>query len=143
MIWLVIGVVLYYGYRRSLGLPLTETVLAAQDVHGPAIEVEYRSILLPIGSDRVDDVMTATALQLASESGTSLIVLYPIEVPLNVTMSTPCATTSRTSGSPLRPNPRRSISAPLPRSSMTGIWRLLPSAASSPVPTAAVKPTIR
>ncbi len=82
LVWLAIGMLLYYGYRRSQHLPLTETVLAAHAVHGPAIEVEYRSILLPISSDQVDDVMTATALQLASETGTSLVVLYPIEVPL-------------------------------------------------------------
>jgi nucleotide-binding universal stress UspA family protein len=61
--------------------------VAAQAVHGPAIEVEYRSILLPISSDSVDDMMTATALQLAAESGTSLVVLYPIEVPLSESLS--------------------------------------------------------
>jgi basic amino acid/polyamine antiporter, APA family len=87
LVWLAIGMVLYYGYRRSQDLPLSQTVLAAQAVHGPAIEVEYRSILLPISSDSVDDMMTATALQLASESGTSLVVLYPIEVPLSESLS--------------------------------------------------------
>ena len=87
MIWLLIGMALYYGYRRSQGLSLTGTVLAAQAVHGPAIEVEYRSILLPISSDAVDDVMTATALQLAAEAGTSVVVLFPIEVPLTETLS--------------------------------------------------------
>jgi APA family basic amino acid/polyamine antiporter len=87
LVWLAIGMVLYYGYRRSQNLPLSQTVLAAQAVHGPAIEVEYRSILLPISSDSVDDMMTATALQLAAESGTSLVVLYPIEVPLSESLS--------------------------------------------------------
>jgi basic amino acid/polyamine antiporter, APA family len=85
--WLVIGMAVYWIYRRSQGLPLTETVLAPQAVHGPAIEVEYRSILLPISTDQVDDVMAATALQLASESGTSVVALYPIEVPLSESMS--------------------------------------------------------
>jgi nucleotide-binding universal stress UspA family protein len=87
LVWLVVGLMLYYGYRRSQHLPLTKTVLAAQAAHGPAIEVEYRSILLPISSDSVDDMMTATALQLAAESGTSLVVLYPIEVPLTESVS--------------------------------------------------------
>jgi APA family basic amino acid/polyamine antiporter len=87
LIWLTIGMGLYYGYRRSQHLPLTETVLAPQAAHGPAIEVEYRSILLPISSDSVDDMMTATALQLASESGTSLVVLYPIELPLTESLA--------------------------------------------------------
>jgi nucleotide-binding universal stress UspA family protein len=39
----------------------------------------------------VDDEMTATALQLAAESRSSLVVLYPIEVPLNVPLSDPMA----------------------------------------------------
>ena len=44
---------------------------------------------MPISSARVDDVMTATALRLAAESNATLVVMYPIEVPLNVTMSAP------------------------------------------------------
>jgi basic amino acid/polyamine antiporter, APA family len=89
LVWLVIGMVVYYTYRRTQGLPLTVTVVAPHALHGPALEVEYRSILMPIGRDRVDDVMTATALRLASESDTTLVLLYPIEVPLHVSMSAP------------------------------------------------------
>jgi APA family basic amino acid/polyamine antiporter len=89
LVWLVIGMVVYYTYRRTQGLPLTVTVVAPHALHGPALEVEYRSILMPIGKDRVDDVMTATALRLASESDTTLVLLYPIEVPLHVSMSAP------------------------------------------------------
>ena len=81
--------VVYVVYRRTQGLPLTETVLAPQSAIGPAVEVEYRSILMPISSDRVDDEMTATALKLAAESGTSLVVMYPIEVPLAKPLSAP------------------------------------------------------
>jgi APA family basic amino acid/polyamine antiporter len=89
LVWLAIGMVVYYTYRRTQGLPLTVTVVAPHALHGPALEVEYRSILMPIGKDRVDDVMTATALRLASESDTTLVLLYPIEVPLHVSMSAP------------------------------------------------------
>src|SRR6478672_10158556 len=89
LIWLLLGMVVYYAYRRSQHLPLTQTVLAPHALTGPALEVEYRSILMPISSARVDDVMTATALRLAAESNATLVVMYPIEVPLNVTMSAP------------------------------------------------------
>jgi nucleotide-binding universal stress UspA family protein len=44
---------------------------------------------MPIGKDRVDDVMTATAVRLAAEADTTLVLLYPIEVPLNVSMAAP------------------------------------------------------
>jgi APA family basic amino acid/polyamine antiporter len=87
--WLTIGMIVYVVYRRTQRLPLTETVLAPQPAIGPAVEVEYRSILMPISSDRVDDEMTATALQLAAESGTRLVVMYPIEVPLAKPLSAP------------------------------------------------------
>ncbi|HET6849820.1 MAG TPA: amino acid permease [Gaiellales bacterium] len=87
--WLAVGMVVYVVYRRTQHLPLTVTVIASHTLMGPAVEVEYRSILMPIGKDRVDDVMTATAVRLAAEADTTLVLLYPIEVPLNVTMSAP------------------------------------------------------
>src|SRR6476646_918295 len=74
LIWLLLGMVVYYAYRRSQHLPLTQTVLAPHALTGPALEVEYRSILMPISSARVDDVMTATALRLAAESNATLVV---------------------------------------------------------------------
>jgi basic amino acid/polyamine antiporter, APA family len=88
LLWLVLGLAVYVVYRRTRNLPLTATVLAPAPV-GPAIEVEYTTILMPIGSDVVDDVMTATALRLADEANSSLIVIYPIEVPLSVSLSAP------------------------------------------------------
>jgi len=51
--------------------------------------VEYRSILMPIATGRVDDEMTITACGLLAESGGSLVVIYPIEVPLSMPMSAP------------------------------------------------------
>src|SRR5262249_12733732 len=44
--WLAIGFVFYVLYRRRLGLPLGETVRAPIEF-GPAIALEYRSILVP------------------------------------------------------------------------------------------------
>ena len=87
--WLAIGMVVYVVYRRSQGLALTETVLAPAAVFGPAVEVEYRSILLPLTSHTITDEMTVTALRLAAESGTRLIALYPIQVPLNRPLADP------------------------------------------------------
>ena len=51
--------------------------------------MEYRSILLPLTSHTVTDEMTVTALRLAAESGTKLIALYPIQVPLNRSLADP------------------------------------------------------
>ena len=84
MAWLAIGMLVYTAYRRSHGLPLFATVRAPAAFTGPSVEVQYRSILMPIASDRVDDEMTATALRLAAESGARLVVIYPVEVPLSL-----------------------------------------------------------
>ena len=54
--------VVYVIYRRTQGLPLTVTVVAQTAAFGPAVEVEYRSILLPLTSHTVTDEMTVTAL---------------------------------------------------------------------------------
>ena len=45
--WLAAGLVFYVIYRRRLGIPLTETVRAPL-LLGPAIALEYRTILVPI-----------------------------------------------------------------------------------------------
>jgi APA family basic amino acid/polyamine antiporter len=86
-IWLIIGLIVYVAYRRSQHLPLTRTVLMPAASFGPALEIEYRSILMPLTAHRVSDEMTATALRLAAESGATLVALYPIEVPLDRPLS--------------------------------------------------------
>jgi APA family basic amino acid/polyamine antiporter len=87
--WLLVGMATYVVYRRTQRLPLTETVELATDAGGPEFEIEYRSILLPVSSKRVDDEMTATAYRLAAESGARLVVMYPILVPLDQPVSAP------------------------------------------------------
>jgi basic amino acid/polyamine antiporter, APA family len=87
--WLVFGMVLYVVYRSSQHLPLTRTVIAPVSAFGPAVEVAYRSILVPITVHRVSDEMIATALRLAAESGSSVVALYPIQVPLDRSLSDP------------------------------------------------------
>jgi APA family basic amino acid/polyamine antiporter len=100
--WLVIGMVVYTVYRRTQGLPLTETVLAPAAAFGPALEVEYRSILLPLTSHAITDEMTVTALRLAAESRTKLIALYPIQVPLDRPLADPMSEESERAEHELR-----------------------------------------
>jgi basic amino acid/polyamine antiporter, APA family len=79
--WMVLGMTIYVVYRRSQGLPLTVTVRATPRVAGPAIEIEYRTIVLHITDADVADEMTVTALRLAGESRARVVALYAIEVP--------------------------------------------------------------
>ena len=79
--WLVLGMVVYVAYRKRQGLPLTKTVFADTKVRGPAIEIEYRTIVLHVTDARVADEMTATALRLASERRARVVAVYTLEVP--------------------------------------------------------------
>jgi APA family basic amino acid/polyamine antiporter len=79
--WLVLGMLVYVAYRKKQGLPLTKTVFAETKVRGPAIEIEYRTIVLHVTDARVADEMTATALRLASERRARVVAVYTLEVP--------------------------------------------------------------
>ncbi|HET6171936.1 MAG TPA: universal stress protein [Gaiellales bacterium] len=79
--WLVLGMLVYVAYRKKQGLPLTKTVFADTRLRGPAIEIEYRTIVLHITDARVADEMTATALRLASERRARIVAVYTLEVP--------------------------------------------------------------
>src|SRR4029077_15256885 len=79
--WLALGMVVYVVYRRRPGLPLTKTHIARTTVRGPAIEIEYRTIVLHVTDARVADEMTATALRLASERRARVVAIYTLEVP--------------------------------------------------------------
>jgi APA family basic amino acid/polyamine antiporter len=85
--WLTLGMVVYVAYRKRQGLPLTKTVFADTKVRGPAIEIEYRTVVLHVTDARVADEMTATALRLASERRARVVALYTLEVPTSRPLS--------------------------------------------------------
>jgi APA family basic amino acid/polyamine antiporter len=87
VIWMTTGMIVYVIYRRAQGLPLTVTVIAPAKIRGPAIEVEYHTILLHVTDAPVADEMTVTALKLAAERGARLVALYTLEVPPSQTLN--------------------------------------------------------
>ena len=58
-----------------------DRVRGRQGCAGPAIEIEYRTIVLHVTDARVADEMTATALRLASERRARVVAVYTLEVP--------------------------------------------------------------
>src|SRR5262249_1880830 len=84
--WLVLGMVVYVIYRKRQGLPLTKDGRAPAKISGPAVEIEYRTVVLHVTDADVADEMTVTALKLAAESGARVVALYPIEVPASRTL---------------------------------------------------------
>jgi len=85
--WLFLGFILYAVYRRYVvHAPLRETVRAPVLI-GPAIALEYRSILVPVKPGRESEEAIDFACRLAAERGSSIaavsVVTVPLELPLD------------------------------------------------------------
>jgi basic amino acid/polyamine antiporter, APA family len=81
LVWMALGMGVYVIYRKSQGLPLTKTVIAPPRMAGPAIEIEFKTIVLHVTDATVADEMTVTALRLAGEQGARVVALYTLQVP--------------------------------------------------------------
>jgi basic amino acid/polyamine antiporter, APA family len=80
--WLTAGFVFYTVYRRRLGVPLRETVLAPLQF-GQAVVLEYRTILVPIVSGPESHESIDLAARLAAERGATIVALRVLVVPLD------------------------------------------------------------
>ncbi len=81
--WLALGLVVYVVYRRHvLRIPLTET-MHAPVVLGPAVALEYRTILVPIVSGPASREAVDLAARLAAERRATIVALRVIVVPLD------------------------------------------------------------
>jgi basic amino acid/polyamine antiporter, APA family len=83
--WLVIGFATYAIYRRRVvRRPLRETVRAPQIVLGAALQIEYRTIVVPVVRSPETEEALVAAARLAAERGAAVVVLHVIEVPLSL-----------------------------------------------------------
>jgi APA family basic amino acid/polyamine antiporter len=80
--WLAAGFLFYVAYRRYLGLPIARTARAPIQL-GPAIALEYRTILVPIVSGPESHESVDLASRLAAERGATIVALRVIVVPLD------------------------------------------------------------
>ncbi|MFL5981519.1 MAG: amino acid permease, partial [Gaiellaceae bacterium] len=81
--WLVAGFVFYPLYRRRLRLGVRETVRAPIPL-GPAIALEYHSILVPIVAGDQSREAVEVAARLAAERAGRIVLLRVIVVPLEL-----------------------------------------------------------
>ena len=80
--WLVVGFVAYAIYRRRvIGAPLSETLRAPPVVLG--VEVEYRTILVPVLRTAESEEALVAAARLAHERKATIVLLHVLEVPLD------------------------------------------------------------
>jgi APA family basic amino acid/polyamine antiporter len=88
--WLLFGFLFYVLYRRSLHLPLTRTTRAPVPL-GPALALEYRSILVPIVAGPQSREAVEVAARLATERAGRIVLLrvivVPLELPLDADLS--------------------------------------------------------
>jgi APA family basic amino acid/polyamine antiporter len=83
--WIAAGLVFYFFYRRRLGIPLRETVVAPIQL-GPAIALEYRTILVPIVAGAESHEAIDIAARLAAERGATIVALRVIVVPMDAVL---------------------------------------------------------
>src|SRR3954451_7692437 len=85
--WIIFGLLLYAAYRRyAVHAPMRAT-LRAPVLIGPAIALEYRSILVPVKPGRESEEAIDFACRLAAQRGSTIaavsVVLVPMELPLD------------------------------------------------------------
>ena len=92
-LWMVVGIALYVGYRRSAGMPLRErVVLSEAALRSEPARAEYGSILVPIYGTAIDDDIVQTAGRLAAAEnpdegeghGATIEAIWIFEVPLSL-----------------------------------------------------------
>ena len=88
--WLVLGMLVYVGYRRRQGLDLVSTYKVA--IPQPVVdhEAEYDSVLVPV-SDGYDEHVMATASKLAARRRRGIHVVSFVTVPHALAIDAPMA----------------------------------------------------
>jgi APA family basic amino acid/polyamine antiporter len=82
--WMLLGVLLYWGYRRRQHLPLRQTVKVVTPEPLGVEEVEYKSVLVVFESNSFSDEAVATAARLAARRRRGIHVFAIVTVPTHL-----------------------------------------------------------
>ncbi|HTI34755.1 MAG TPA: universal stress protein [Miltoncostaea sp.] len=86
--WLAIGFVVYGVYRgRVLKLPLRETIRAPALVLTSSLEIEYRSIVVPVVRSTDSEEALVTAARLAAERRSRVAIVHVLEIPMELPLT--------------------------------------------------------
>jgi APA family basic amino acid/polyamine antiporter len=81
--WLLLGLAFYYVYRRRVvRQPLSVTTRAPALVLGPALQLEYRTIVVPVVRTNESEEALVAAARLAAERRATIAIVHVIQVPL-------------------------------------------------------------
>jgi APA family basic amino acid/polyamine antiporter len=82
--WLLLGLGFYYVYRRRfVRQPLSLTMRAPALVLGPALQLEYRTIVVPAVRSYESEEALVAAARLAAERRATIAIVHVIEVPMD------------------------------------------------------------
>ncbi len=87
--WMVIGAVVYLGYRRHQDLPVKKTVKIVLPEPLDVEEVEYRSVLVPFEDDPFSELTIGTAARLAARKRRGIHVVSFLNVPAHLPIEAP------------------------------------------------------
>ena len=83
LIWVFLGAVGYYFYRKKYNLPLHEELLVERVVEGSYVPLDYYGIIVPTTGD-VEASMMQTACKIAIRDKSRILAMYVIEVPMTM-----------------------------------------------------------
>jgi len=82
--WLVLGFAAYFVYRRYVvHEPARRTVRAPAQVIGPALDVQFRTIVVPVLRTPESEEALVAAARLAARRGARVALVHSLEVPLD------------------------------------------------------------
>jgi APA family basic amino acid/polyamine antiporter len=85
--WLALGFAAYFVYRRFVvRLPLRETVRAPALLLGPSLEIEYRTIVVPVLRTAESEEALVAAARLAARRRAVVVAVHVIEVPMELSL---------------------------------------------------------
>ncbi len=87
--WMLLGIAVYYSYRRHCELPLVETVKVVTPEPLGVQEVEYQSVLVAFEEEPFSKEPVATAARLAARRRRGIHVLAIVTVPTNLPLDAP------------------------------------------------------
>jgi len=87
--WMLLGIAVYYFYRRHCELPLVQTVKVVTPEPLGVQEVEYQSVLVAFEEGPFSKETVATAARLAARRRRGIHVLAIVSVPTNLPLDAP------------------------------------------------------
>src|SRR6185295_768253 len=88
--WMLLGIVVYYSYRRRCELPLAQTVKVVTPEPLGVQEIEYQSVLVAFEADEpFSEEAVATAVRLAGRRRRGIHVLGIVNIPTSLPLDAP------------------------------------------------------